>query len=383
MTTEKSTNGLGSRVLWAILSPVILLAAGLSIVGIVLIPAVCVYLDKRSGTYTAAISMATICAVLSALYGMAAMGFCIFLLIATAAVYYCIRAKMPFKISLLISAGGGVLGFLFALAIINFSLNTSISIAASDWFFNQASRWPQGTLLSPLDLMVLSVQMSKGAAQLFNDYFTLANKLPTMPNADKIAMIRDNVETAMTMAIPAFALVAGSLTGALGYYFGRLAIRRYKKRSGTLASETVPAFASFRVPKYIVISLFLLQLLAILGVSAEWAYFEPLYVAVNWLLNMLMVAQALAVASYYLNRKRVTAVVQAVILIPLTIIGSSLMVFVGLIDVLFDLRAISVRMDTLKSSGKQVFTRDSLGRLRRMDQKDSKDRKDDGEEPKK
>ena len=385
MTTEQNNNGLGSRVLWAALSPLILFAAALSVAGIILIPALCVYLDNRSKTYTAAISLVILAFGFSFLQGAVAAGFSSFIVIATAAAYLCVKLKAPFKSSLVISAAGGVLGFLSALAVINFSLPTPINIAAADSFLNWAKQWPEGILMSPLDFVVLYMQMTKDSADLFKSYFDMAAKLPSMANADKIALVRADIESAITLFIPPFALVVGSVTGALGYYLGRLAVSFHEKKSKPDAAA-LPPFATFRIPKYVVISLLLLQLLSMFGLAAEWEFAATLNVAAYWVLNMLMVAQALALASFYLNRKRVSVPLQALILIPTVLIFSGIMVWVGLIDVLFNMRAFSAKVDFIKNGGKQVFTRDSLGRINTKDKKDKTDKpdkKDDGEDAKK
>ncbi len=352
MTVKKEDKGQGGRVLWAVLTPVILLAAALSIAGIAAIPALCVALDRRSGTYTGAVSTAAASLVLPLVYGPVAVSLSMFLLIATTTVILCVRRNLAFRTGLAVSAGGGVLGMMAALAMAMYLLPRDMDVTVADNILKFLTAEPRGLQAPLLDAIVVNFQMlRKGIALLSEGMWTEMRTVAAMPVAEKAELIRADLERMTAQMLPALALNSGLLIGSLGYYLGRLSIRRQDRRAGRDNGTPIPPFQALRFPNYIVFSLVALQLLSVFGMANQWSYFETVNLASSWLLNLLMTAQSVALCSFFLNRWRVAPGLQALIFVVTVPLLGSVLVLVGLSDVVFDFRSVAARVDAMKKGG--------------------------------
>lgn len=346
MTATKMDKGPGS-IGWAVLTPVILLAAAFSVVGIVAIPALCVALDRRTNSVVAGASVAAVSLLLPLVYGPLFAGLSAFILIASTTMMLCSRRNLPFGTGLAISAGGGVLGMVAALALTNYLMTSAMDVALADSILKFLANHSNGVQASLLDSFVLSFQMMQGNVDLLDSsLWDMMRAVQSMAVTAKVEAIRADMEMLMAQALPALALIAGLVSGGLGYYLGCLNIRRQDRRAGR-TPMALPPFRRLRFPNYLVFSLVILQLISMFGVGEQWSYFEPVNVAATWLLDLMMVAQAVTLCSFYLTRWRVSPGLQVLILVLGTLPLSSLLFILGLADVVFDFRAIAGRIDTL------------------------------------
>jgi hypothetical protein len=391
MAQNEESGGLrtGNGIVWAFLSPV-LVAAGFFIFPFV--PAICVYLDGRSRTYAAAASVVAGCVALPALFGAQIIPVCAFILIATTAAYVLTRTKIPFSSGMVYSAACGVLGSAVLLGLLGAGYDRPLNEVAASFLCNglsgaAVSGYPE--YLKTLAGFIKAMDMGQYPSVLWylnpDNYLQLVSGLPVSAQLD---IVRPVLERLCAAYIPALALVGGMFSGALGYYLPVLALdRRRRKKAAQPDGEQeppVPPFTAFRIPKYVFISLVLLQLVSDLIATADNPGLIALDAASKLLFNALMIIQALALLSFLMNRGRVRAVLQFIIFVPVVLLLSSLLVWVGIFDAIFDIRSVVQRMETLRAKGKQVFTQEGLEELRKMEQrrKDGKDSKDgkDGRE---
>jgi hypothetical protein len=379
--TSNEENKTGARLVWALSTPFIL---AIGLICLPLVPALCVFLDMRSRTYTGAVTLLAGSVALGWLLGPSAAAVFVFVCIATAGAYVLLRVRVPFHYGVLGAAGGGVLGAVALLGILGASLGKPINEAIAGAICNFMSG---NTMADYLNVMVVSFSQNLQADNpIFKMMFgTFSQQVLDMSLADKIAIIKPVLEQYFSACIPAWALAGGMLTGGLGYYLPALAQDRLAKKpldekAGIVA---VPPFHSTRFPKYIVISILLLQLVSYFGAGSS--AMMALYVASNAVMTVLMTIQAIALFSFLLTRKHMPGILQFLILAPAALLFSWLLEFVGLFDVLFDLRSVALRVDAIKAKGKQVFTQGGLDELRKMGNSEKKNDKNgkDGEDEKK
>ncbi len=365
------------------LTPFVLALAAVSLAGFFFIPAICLYLDGRSRTYTGAATVLIATAAAAIFFGPTIAGLFAFVAIATAGVYVLARIKQPFTIGLAGSAAGGVLGAMAFIGILGASLGKPIGEAGAHYFFN-AMNTPIG--LSPLDYLDAFAAWVKGVqnAEQTSIFSAFINPTPieivALPDEEKAKLLLPLMESAIAQTLPGMALVAGLLTGGLGYYLPVFGLQAARHRGKTTAGDAVevPPFSSFKFPKYVVITIFLFQFIASMG--AETSGLATLYMAAMMLFNLTMTVQGLAFLSFLLERKKLGPWLRLVILAPAQLLFFWIMPYVGFFDALFDMRSVITRVDALKAKGKQVFTQDGLEELRRMEQ-DRKDKKgNDGED---
>ena len=372
----------GARLAWAVATP-FLLAAG--VIFLPLLPALCLFLDWKSRTYTGAATLLIAAAAVSLLAGPVAASVAVFLAVTTAGAYALSKTKLPFSTCLVGSAAGGVLGVMALLGILGASMGKPVNQIAADWFCGVLSSSAAAGNDYPLNFLAWMFQKmgqddrQAAASSLLEP---LPREITNLPVADRVGIVQPAMEMVFSIGIPGQALVTGMLTGALGYYLPKLALgHRRETAAQEDAGQALPPFASFKLPKYIVITLLLLQLAAMLGASGSNVGFTTMEYAATMLFNTLMGVQALALGSFLLNRKRVHGALQLLILAPVALVLSALgmLSLVGFFDAIFDLRTVIARVDQLKSKGKQVFTQGGLDELRRMEQnrKNNKNGKND------
>jgi uncharacterized protein YybS (DUF2232 family) len=206
-----------------------------------------------------------------------------------------------------------------------------------------------------------------GLQGLLNGAGTVPSEILSMSVAQKVDIVRPAFETVFAISIPSVALAGGMLMGALGYWLPLLALSRRALRQGGAPGVAVPLLATFKVPKYIVVTLLMLQIVASFGSTNENLGWLTVSTAVQFVMGILMDVQAMALCSFFLNRKKVAPALQALIFIPL-VIFSGLTFWVGIFDALFDMRAVMPRVEEVRSKGKQVFTPEGLEELRKMQQ---------------
>lgn len=380
MTPDKEKGDTGARWFWAVLTPVILAAAALSVIGIFFLPALCVYLDGRSRTYAGAVTMAAGLVLFSYLYGPVVMAVSVCIAIATAAAYTLSRVKLPFSTGLLGSAGGGVLGVVALLGVLGASLDKPLNEVVAAYFIrmltDSAAAGPFQLFGVPfpsfLDYFAAmfspaSQSASTGLMALLG-ITTIPNQILSMSVADKVAIVQPVFEQLFGASIPSLGLAAGMLLGGLGYY---LPVRSFDRRQNRdvaagVQAISVPPFSAFKVPKYVVISLLLLQIVSSLGASPDNAGWLAVNSASGTVLGLLMTIQALSLISFFLNRKNVAPVFQYLMLVPAALLFSWLLYWVGIFDALFDMRSIVIRVEEVRKKGKQVFTPDGLDELRKI-----------------
>lgn len=384
---SNNENNTNARLLWALLTPFIL-ACGL--IFFPLIPALCVFLDRRSRTYTGAVVLLLGSIALGWWLGPSVAAVLAFLCIATTAAYALIRTKTPFQYGILGSAGGGVLGAVALLGIVGVSIgkpvNEAVAAFACNLLVNISTQFTGTGVSDPLSIftaMFNSVNQNGATSSLF--FMQVPQEILSMSTADKLNIVRPVLEQFFAAYIPAWALAGGMLTGGAAYYLPVLAEARLSKKppEGTAQAMEVPPFFTFKIPKYIVISIMLVLLITYFAMDNS--VMTTLYVAANAVIIMLMTLQSLALFAFLMTRKGVPTILQVLILVPAALLFSWLLEFVGLFDVLFDMRAIALRVGAVKAKGKQVFTQSGLEELRKMGDKAKKDGKDgkDGEEDKK
>ena len=347
MTVTKTDKGPGS-ILWAVLTPLILLAAALSVVGIVAIPALCVALDRRTNSIVAGASVAAVSLLLPLLYGPLYAGLSAFLLIATTTMLLSMRRGLPLGTGAAISAGGGVLGMLAALALTSYLMTRAMDVALADNILRFLAYFSDSNAASPVDVVILWFQVLQGkVAPMSAGFWELMRSLQAMPAAVKVESIRADMEVLVAQMLPALALMLGLASGGLGHYVACLGICWQDRKAGR-TPMALPPFQRLRFPNYLVFSLVILQLVSMVGVTQQWGYFEPVNVAATWLLDVMMVAQAVTLCSFYLTRWHVSPGLQALILVLCTLPLSSVLFILGLADVVFDFRAVAGRIDALR-----------------------------------
>jgi hypothetical protein len=385
MTSNKDNSGFGARLIWALATPFILVLIAFTVLGIFFLPAICIFLDNHSRTYTGAVFLAICLAALSVLLGLPALSVCVFIACATAAAYVFARVKSPFSTGLVGSAAGGVLGAVAMLGILGAAMGKPLNEIAANYFCTVLANAAQSGLTEPLNMFAAQLQAITQGSSTMGLLLSIPQTIVDMSVADKIAIIRPIFEQMIAAYIPAVAFVMGMLTGAAGYYLPVLAHDRMRTEEAAEGKAAfVPPFHTFKIPKYIVISILLLQIVASFGASGDNSSLDALYMASNMVFNTLMIFQALSLLSFFLTRKHVMSALQVLILVPTTGLFFWLLPWVGLFDALFDMRAMAIRVETIRAKGKQVFTQDGLNELRKMDlqTKNKKNEKDDGEDKK-
>lgn len=394
---ENGSNG--ARLALAALSPVVT-AAGFFVFPF--LPAICVWLDGRTRTYTAAACVAIGCAALPILLGAHAWAPAAFIAIATAAAYALTRVKVPFSSGFVGSMAGGVLGAVVALGLLGAGFDRPLSELGASLLSGGLAAAADAGYPEPLSYLAGVVKANEqGNVMSLFSVLNLLN-LPDIQSfvsglsvGEQAAAVRPLMEELCAAYIPALALLTGMFVGALGYYLPVLALDRRRLRLSAAhqaakdggeaeAQAPVPPFAAFKVPRYIVITLLLLQIVSSFMLSDADAGFAALSVASSSLFGVLMTVQALSLISFFLNRKRVHAAVQFILLALAVLLFMWLLPYVGIVDALFDIRAVSLRMDAIRAKGKQVFTQEGLDELRKMEQKrrggKNDDKKDGGED---
>jgi hypothetical protein len=382
---ENGSPHTSTGIVWAFFSPV-LVAAGFLVFPF--IPAICAYLDRRSGTYAAAASVLVGSVALPVLLGVHLVGVSAFIIIISAAVYVFMRIKISFAAGLVYAAAGGVLGAVVLLGLLGMGYDKPLSDIAGLFLSNQLSNAAAAGNPFPLNFMAGIVKGAEqgqytGLLSAFNTA-TFTNLVSGLSVTEQVGIIRPLLEQLSAAYIPALALVGGMFTGALGYYLPVLALDRRRQRPAAQTAEgkaaAVPPFAAFKVPKYIFISLLLLQIVASFLVTGDSPGLDALNAASLMLFGSLMTVQALALLSFLMNRRKITSPVQFLLLALAALLFSWLLYYVGIFDALFDLRAIFLRIEAVRAKGKQVFTQEGLDELRKMEKKgkDGKDGKDGG-----
>jgi len=392
MSQNDEQAGTGARTSWALFSP-LLVAAGFLIFPF--IPAISVYLDGRSRTYAAAASVLTGCIVLPVVIGIYTLSVSAFIAVSTAAAYIFVRTKVPFTTGLVGTAAGGVLGAVMMLGLLGARIDQPLNEAAAAILCNQLSGAASAgnpEMLRYLAGYIKSVSQGNSLSLLsllFNPS-SVSQLVSGLSIPAQIDIVRPILEQLCAAYIPALALVGGMFTGGLGYYLPVLALDRHRQKLAVQPDEgkvPVPPFAAFKVPKYIVVSLLLLQIVSSFLVTGDNQGLAALSAASAMLFGSLMTVQALALFSFFLTRRKVTAPLQFLLLALVTLLFSWLLYYVGIFDALFDMRAISLRMEAVRAKGKQVFTQEGLDELRKMEQKkkdgtndkDGKDGRKDGD----
>ncbi len=365
------------------LTPFVLALAAVSLAGFFFIPAICLYLDGRSRTYTGAATVAVTTAVAAIFFGPAIAGLFVFVTIATTGAYVLTRVKQPFTIGLAGSAAGGVLGAMAFVGILGASLGKPIGEVWASEIYRVLNVTAYG--LNFWDSWASTLKQLQEGQSNVSLLSLLQNgpmQIPSFTEQERLAIIKPFLETVITQSLPGMALATGLLTGGLGYYLpvlGLQAARRHGKATAGDAVEVLP-FSSFKFPRYVVITIFILQFVASIG--AETSGFATLYMAAMMLFNLTMTVQGLAFLSFLLERKNLGPWLRLVILAPAQLLFFWIMPYVGFFDALFEMRSVITRVDALKAKGKQVFTQGGLEELRRMDQTQKDKKGNDGEDDK-
>ncbi len=374
--------GLAGSVYVLVLAPLLILCSGFFAL---VTPALCLYLDGRSRTHTGAATILLAALAAALLFGRAMAGLFAFVAIATAAAYVLARVKKPFAFGLAGSAAGGVLGAMAFVVILGAGLDKTVGEAWSGEIYRlfNVSYYNMNFWDSWAYTLKQMLQDDQSSGVLLSMLLGGPEQVPVLTEAERAQIILPFLETLVTQSLPGLALAAGLLTGGLAYYLPVLGLQAARKRGAATAGEPVevPPFSLFKFPRYVVITIFILQFVASLG--AEDTGFATLYVAASMLFNVLMTVQALAFLSFLLERKRLGPWLRLVILVPAQALFFWLMPYVGFFDALFEMRTVIARVDALKAKGKQVFTQDGLEELRKMDQSRKKDKNgNDGEDDK-
>lgn len=372
MALKNNENGSAARMLWAFFTPVIL---AFGILCIPLIPALCLYLDGKSRTYTGAATVLVATAALSFMFGPSVAAVCSYVAITTATAYVLARTRVPFATGLLGSAGGGILGTVALLGILGASMAKPISEAAAAWFCNNLAESANTGYSFPLDFLAWQLKGADTGSLILA--VTVPAEIAKLSVSDKVDIIKPFLEISFAQSIPSLALVLGMLTGGVAYYLPMRALARRQAKTGEAASTSisVPSFSAFRIPRYVVISILLLQIVTFFG--SEDIGIATVGAAATFLFNTLMTIQALAMLSYIFNRRKITGVLQYFILFVVFILLWWVLPWAGVFDAFFDLRTIMQRVEELKAKGKQVFTPDGLNELRKMDEDTNKEKKND------
>ncbi len=406
MTTPKTNTGVRARVGWAIGSAVLLALAAMVVAqlqgdgmrlalrwlllpaGAALLPAVVGYLDGRSRTPTALVLLAAGCVAATLLLGLDAGALCLFLLVPAATAWVVRLRRVSFYPALLEAALGGVVGALGTIAALGTLHPQGVQVLAADLYCNVAKSIYVPGLFGPLDIFVMQAKAlalpstQQITIQVLND---LANQSLNLDVADKVAIVQPLLAQAFGQVLPALALTLGVLFGGLAYYAPMflLSTRRAAARGLNEGLTPVPPFATFRIPVYAAVSMWLVELFALVGTAAGWGEFNPINSAASLLLQLLMTLQAMALFSYLLNRKRVRPGVQAIILLPAALLFGWLMVAVGVVETIFNLRGMMGKVDRIRAMGLQVTTPEGMEALRKLEEqerhndKDNDDREDD------
>jgi hypothetical protein len=369
--------------IWAFFSPLLVVAG---FIVFPFLPAICVFLDGKSRTYTSAATVLIVCVALPFVFGVHLIAVSAFFAITTAAAYVFTRIKIGFASGLMLSAVCGIFGSVVLLGLLGASYDKPLNeVAASILYAGLADTAVAGY---PAFLNVVAgIFKGMETGQLPNMFWYLSpgsysQLVSGLSVAAQLDIIRPVLEQLCAVYIPAYALVGGLFTGALGYYLPKRALgvfrRKISAQPGIEQDQSTPRFSAFKIPKYIFISLFLLQLLSSVIATGEDLGIMALSIAAEQLFNSLMIIQALAMISYFLGKKRIQAPVQILIMIPTVLVFSNLVIWAGIFDALFDFRSVVQRMDAVRAKGKQVFTQEGLEELRKMEQrrKDEKDDKD-------
>ena len=403
MSIQSNGSGVRANVGWAIGSAILLaLVAAFALllrsadfllplrllltpVAILLLPPAVVWLDGRSHTWVATALLLACLIAASILWGWSTAAIGIFIGLAASAAAVVKALKVPYHRALLTSAIVGVVGALLGVVVLGLHRGQPLNEWAADLFCRLAQSVYVPGMPGPLDVFVVQEKL---AALPVNEQMQLAqitNQLSqsvAMGIADKIAIARPVLVETFSLMLPSTALTMGLFAGGVAYWAPMFLLntRKAVARGRNMGLVPVPPFAAFRIPVYAVVAMWLVELAASIATAAQWGNFAAVNSAASELLNLLMTLQAMALFSFLLNRKRVSAPVQAVILIPAALLFSWLMVVAGVVDVLFNIRGLIRRMDQVKAQGKQVMTPEGLEEMQRLEQeerqKNDKDKND-------
>jgi hypothetical protein len=214
MASIQSNDQRGSRIAWAVLTPFVLALAAVSLAGFFFIPALCLYLDGRSRTYTGAATVVVATAAAAVFFGPAIAGLFAFVAIATAGAYVLARVKQPFTIGLAGSAAGGVLGAMAFIGIVGASLGKPIGEVWASEVYRMLNVSAYGINFWDSWASTLK-QLQEGQANV--SFLSLLQsgqmQIPSFTEQERAAIIKPFLETVITQSLPGMALVAGLLTG--------------------------------------------------------------------------------------------------------------------------------------------------------------------------
>lgn len=387
MTPQNETGSRRASVLWAVITPLLLAAAALSVVGTAFVPAIALLLDGRSRTWTGGVTVIAACAVAAPMLWPYGAAVCAFVGITTLAAMLLVRFKASFGTGLVIAAAGGVLGAVAALAVLGLGVGRPLNEAAGEGVAGVLKWMADNGNPLLLNSFTMSVKMiGQNGYTLEQLLVSLPREVMAMATADKIALVLPVFNELFAAYIPALALNAGMLAGGSAYWLPSRAFSRGGGAAGPYgaALPAAPPFFAFSVPRYAVFALVLLVFATPFFRGDGTGGGNALYVASNMVFNVLMVLQAVALLSHFLTKRKVRAGFQWLLLAPAVLLFSWLLFWLGFADTLLNIRVVAERMEALRARGKPVFSQSGLDELRKMDEEKRKNQgKGDGEDGKK
>ena len=163
--------------------------------------------------------------------------------------------------------------------------------------------------------------------------YTLMGAKPL--GADEMQLMLDNMKETTKLAIPGLLIIFCMIIAYVNYAVLSWALAKRVKRVSSL-----PPFRSFSLPKNSVIGSLVIYLLAYLTVDMGIIDQKLIMFNLEMLFTFVFSVQGLAVVFYFGYRKRIPKLVVAVIagIFYLTWFGQTFLFFLGLVDVVFDIR---------------------------------------------
>lgn len=361
METEQKKRGI-MEFLVAAATFVAVVALGLTGIGLVFVPFICLFGDGRSRTPMGLVGLGVLCVGSFVFWGVEGVLPAAFAVVSTMVPYICWKKGIPTRQGAAVSLLAGVLAGMIVIAGIGYLTQRDPGGAlgkAMEQTYLQAEEDSPERVQMDSSLMML---------EIINSGFELDGEaaiaaVEAMPIAER-AMTYGEFWASLDVYFPAMAMALGLLTGLLSFYPSL----RLLKLGGSDIKQDVPALGRVYIPRYVVF--------AILGVTVVcWAMVRfgadmspGIYYAAFVALFAVLMMQGIFLMAFMLGKTRMHKVWQVVIVLAACMIFSLVCIWLGMFETIFNLRLGISRMDYLRRRGVAPNTSEAQQLIRKHDE---------------
>lgn len=364
---------------FAVFTPVVILLAGILLIGLPLVPLICIYGDGRSRRPTGIVTAGVLGILYFILFGRYSILPIVFLTISTAVPYFLWKRGYGLRkgvvATLLASLVAAMLCFALASAMTGRDPAGTLGTTIAQQYTNAGEEDPVRVWGDSFLASMRWMEESDTAS------VSLQDELAQVRQTDITQRAQDLHDLAAGLALtylPALTLVLGIVTGLLSWYVP-LALLSI---SGGETRRKVPSLGQMYIPWFLIFALVGVTLLCWLLYRLELGVSDGMYLATFAIMYMVMVVQGIIMTSYLLGRSRLAQIWQILIIAATVLLFHTVYVWVGIFETLFSLRLGMSRMDYLRARGVDPTSSEAQDLIRQHDEEFMKKMKDQEEEDK-